>query len=96
LGWRVVGLEIDRKAHQVAEQHARQYGFSDSLEFRCCEPEEVFQHRGEYEGVFIRTVLYNSPNLGEYARWLDWILSVLKPGGAFVNFKTGRANALAQ
>lgn len=63
LGWRVVGLEIDRKAQQLAEQHARHYGLSDRLEFQCCEPEEVFQHRGAYDGVFIKTVLYNSPDL---------------------------------
>lgn len=96
LGWRVVGLEIDRKAQQLAEQHARQYGLSDRIEFRCGHPEEIIQHRGEYDGVFIKTVLYNSPDLGEYARWLEWILSVLKPGGAFINFKSGRANALTQ
>lgn len=96
LGWRVVGFEIDQNSHQAAQQHARQYGLSDGLEFRCCTPEEVFQHRGAYDGVFIKTVLYNSPNLGEYARWLDWILSVLKPGGAFINFKTGRGNALTR
>lgn len=96
LGWRVVGLEIDRQALQLAQQHARQYGLSDRLEFRCGAPEEVLAHRGEYDGVFIKTVLYNSPNLEEYARWLDWILSVLKPGGTFINFKTGKGNALTQ
>jgi protein-L-isoaspartate O-methyltransferase len=96
LGWRVVGLEIDRKAQQLAEQHARQYGLSDRIEFRCGHPEEIIQHRGEYDGVFIKTVLYNSPDLAEYGRWLDWILTVIKPGGAFINFKTGRANGLTQ
>lgn len=96
LDWRVVGLEVDSKARQEAEQHARQYGLSDRLEFRCCDPEEVFQHRGEYEAVFIKTVLYNAQNLEEYGRWLDWILSVLRPGGVFINFATGRANALMQ
>jgi cyclopropane fatty-acyl-phospholipid synthase-like methyltransferase len=96
LGWRVVGFEIDRKAQQLAKQHARQYGLSDRIEFRCGHPEEIIQHRGEYDGVFIKTVLYNSPNLDEYARWLDWIHTVIKPGGTFVNFKSGRANALTQ
>lgn len=96
LGWRLVGWEIDRQAQQLAEQHARQYGLSHRLEFLCGEPEEILRHRGEYDGVFIKTVLYNSPNLEEYARWLDWILSVLKPGGVLVNFKSGRANALTQ
>jgi ubiquinone/menaquinone biosynthesis C-methylase UbiE len=96
LNWRIVGWEIDPQAQQVAEQHARNYGLSQRLEFRRGEPEEILGQRGEYDGVFIKTVLYNSPNLEEYARWLDWVLSVLKPGGIFVNFKTGRANGLAQ
>jgi ubiquinone/menaquinone biosynthesis C-methylase UbiE len=96
LGWRMVGLEVSSEAHQLAEQHARQFDLSDQLDLRCCDPEEVFLHRGQYGGVFIKTVLYNSPNLGEYAKWLDWVLSVLKPGGVFINFATGRANGLTQ
>jgi cyclopropane fatty-acyl-phospholipid synthase-like methyltransferase len=96
LGWRVIGLEVDREAQRLAEQYARQYGLSDRIEFRCGEPEEVFQHHGKYDAVFIKTVLYNSPNLEVYSRWLDWILSVLRPGGVFINFATGRANALTQ
>lgn len=96
LGWRVVGLEVDPEAQRRAQGHAKQYSLTDRLEFHCVEPEEVFQNRGDYDGVFIKTVLYNSPNLVEYARWLDWILSVLRPGGVFVNFATGRAGALTQ
>lgn len=96
LGWRLVGLEVDNKAQQVAEQHARQYGLTERLEFRCGEPEELFQHRGQYDAVFIKTVLYLSETLEEYGLWLDWILSVLRPGGIFINFATGRANGLTQ
>ncbi len=81
LGWRVVGLEVDPGAQQVAEEHARQYGLSRCLDFRCGEPEEVLQHRGHYDAVFITTVLYLSETLEEYGRWLNWILSVLRPGG---------------
>jgi hypothetical protein len=50
----------------------------------------------QYDAVFIKTVLYNSTSLGEYERWLDWILSVLRPGGVFINFETGRGNALTR
>jgi predicted O-methyltransferase YrrM len=96
LGWRVVGLELDYRAQRVAEEYARQFGLSDRLEFRCLEPEEVLQHTGQYDAVFIKTVLYNSHSLEEYGRWLDWILSVLRPGGVFINFATGRANSLTQ
>jgi protein-L-isoaspartate O-methyltransferase len=96
LGWRVVGLEIDRQAQQLAEQQARKYGLAERIEFRWCAPEETQRHHGQYDAVFIKTVLYNSSNLADYARWLEWIFSVLKPGGAFINFKSGRANTLTQ
>lgn len=96
LGWQVVGLEVDPAAQRVAREHGRQFGLSDRVDFRLTEPEEVFEHRGQYDAVFIKTVLYLSENREKYSRWLDWILSVLRPGGIFINFETGRANALTQ
>jgi cyclopropane fatty-acyl-phospholipid synthase-like methyltransferase len=96
MDWRIVGLEVNRKAQGMAEQHARQYGLSDRLELLCCDPEEIYQHHGQYDAVFIKTVLYLSRNLEEYGRWLNWILSVLRPEGVLINFETGRANALTQ
>jgi protein-L-isoaspartate O-methyltransferase len=96
LGWRVVGLEVDREAQRRAGQHARLYGLSHRVEFGCGEPEAVLQHRGQYDAVFIKTVLYLSQTLEEYGIWLDWVSSVLRPGGIFINFATGRANALTQ
>jgi hypothetical protein len=60
------------------------------------QPGEIFQHRGHYDAVFIKTVLYLAETLEEYGRWLDWAASVLRPGGVFINFATGRANALTQ
>lgn len=41
----------------------------------------------------IKTVIYNARDLGEYSRWLDWTLSVLKPGGALINWENGKGNA---
>jgi predicted O-methyltransferase YrrM len=96
LGWRVFGLEVDREAQRLAQENARQHGLSHCVEFRCCSAEETFQLQGRYDGIFIKTVLYLSQDLEEYGRWLDWILSVLRPGGIFINFATGRANALTQ
>ncbi|MCX5887946.1 MAG: class I SAM-dependent methyltransferase [Deltaproteobacteria bacterium] len=95
-GWHVVGLEVNPEARRVAQQYASRYGLLDRLEFRCDDPQEIYRHRGQFDAVFIKTVLYNSPSLGEYERWLDWILSVLRPGGIFINFETGRGNALTQ
>jgi len=96
LGWRVVGLEVDSKAQQRAVRHARQYGLSEKVDFLYCDSDEIFQHLDRYDAVFIKTVLYLSQNLGQYGQWLDWIYSRLRPGGIFINFATGRANALTQ
>ena len=96
LGWNLIGLEASSAAHHTAQQQAKRLGLSHLVDFRYCAPEETLQHRGQYDAVFIKTVLYNSPSLEEYGRWLDWILSVLRPGGVLINFETGRANALTQ
>lgn len=96
LGWSLVGLDSSRDAQRLAVQHAARFSLAEKIEFRSCAPEETRQHRGQYDAVFIKTVLYSSPDLEEYGRWLDWILSVLRPGGVFINFETGRANALTQ
>lgn len=96
LGWQVTGLDVHQGAKQSAERHAKQFGLEGRVEFLHGTPEETLSHVGQYDAVFIKTVLLYSSNLEEYARWLDWILSVLRPGGVFINFETGRANGLTQ
>jgi SAM-dependent methyltransferase len=96
LGWRITGLDICPESYAAACKNGVLYGLEDRLAFHWCVPEETRRHTGDYDAVFIKTVLYNSPNLEEYAKWLDWILSVLKPGGVLINFETGRANRLVQ
>ena len=96
LGWRLLGLDVSEEAHRSAQENASRFGLEDGLEFRCCSPDAVWSIRGSYDAVFIKTVLYSSHSLDEYRKWLDWGLSVLKPGGIFVNFETGRANSFTQ
>ena len=97
LGWKLVGLEASREAHCTAVRNAKCYGLDDHrVEFRHCAADETRTHRGQYDAVFIKTVLYSSPTLPDYAVWLDWITSVLRPGGVLINFETGRANRLTR
>jgi ubiquinone/menaquinone biosynthesis C-methylase UbiE len=96
LGWHLVGLEASPSARRTAAGNARRFGLSDRVEFRCCAPEETRRHHGRYDAVFVKTVLHNCPDLKDYGQWLDWIISVMRPGGHFINFETGRANALTQ
>ncbi len=96
LGWSITGLDIREQAYRDAMYHAEMFGLSSRLTFKLVKPDETWQHQGSYDGVFIKTVLYASKDLDEYGRRLDWVATVLKPGGIFVNFETGRANALTQ
>jgi cyclopropane fatty-acyl-phospholipid synthase-like methyltransferase len=90
LGWRITGLDVNRASHDAAELNAKMYGLTGNIDFRYCDPDETRKHCGQYDAVFIKTVLYSSSSLDQYAGWLDWIISVLKPGGVLINFETGR------
>lgn len=96
LGWALVGLDIDSKVQACAIENAKKYGLNECVVFNCCAPDETRDHKGQYDAVFIKTVLYSSKTLEEYSQWLDWILSILKPGGLLINFETGRANGMVQ
>lgn len=94
LGWSLVGLDCDPAAFAAARTHARNFGLDTAIDFRLVKPEETWSFKGQFDGVFIKTVLYNASSLEQYAQWLDWVASVLKPGGVFVNFENGKANRL--
>jgi len=96
LGWRIIGLDISGECRMKAMVHAKTFGLADCVEFECCLAEETWAHEGQYDAVFIKTVLYNAPDLRTYGKWLNWVLSVLRPRGIFVNFETGRAGRLAR
>lgn len=96
LGWEVTGFDILTTTRDIAQGNACRLGLENKAVFNCCTPEKTWQQTGEYDAVFIKTVLYNAPSFHEYGKWLDWVLSVLRPGGVLVNFETGRANRLVQ
>lgn len=93
-GWRITGLEVLQAAYEKAVRHTREMGLESEIDFRLVKPEDTWRHQGTYDGVFIKTVLYLASSLEEYGRWLDWVVSVLRPGGTFVNFENGKTNRL--
>lgn len=96
LGWNIVGIEISSEAHKKAMQNAFYFNLQDKIKFLFCKPDETHKHQGQYDAVFVKTVLYYSKDLQEYSKWLDWINSVLKPKGILINFETGRGNWFVQ
>ena len=57
LGWHITGLDITPEARAAAERRAAAAGLQDRVEFRVCAPEATRDHRGQYDAVFIKTVL---------------------------------------
>lgn len=96
LGWKVVGFDVSPEAQENALKAASRFGLEQSLDFRLCRPEETRTHAATYDAVFVKTVFYSSRSVAEYAEWLDWVLTVLRPGGFLVNYETGRASGLMQ
>lgn len=96
MGWQITGLDIRPSAYESARAAARMFGLDGQLDFQLVESEQTRQHKGCYQAVFAKTVFYSSRSVEEYRQWLDWIVSVLEPGGILVNYETGRANALMQ
>lgn len=96
LSWQITGLDVRREAYETASAHSAKCGLSNTVQFLICKPADTQKHDGIYDAVFIKTVLYSSPTLDEYAKWLDWIGSVLRPNGTLINFETGRANRFTQ
>ena len=57
LGWRVKGLDIIPEVDGKATENACRLGVGDCVEFECCLPEDTWAHEGQYDAVFIKTVL---------------------------------------
>ena len=91
-GWQVTGYEIDEACRKTADANAQTYRLSDQLELRCARPEDTWKLQGTYDAVVTKTVMYTARTIDEYAERLAWVRSVLRPGGVFVNFETGRGH----
>lgn len=96
LGWTITGIDVNSKAEISAKENAVKYNVQDRVRFCSCSPIKVLEHKGAYDAVFAKTVLYGAKTVQEYAERLDWISSVIRPGGVFINFETGLSNSFVQ
>jgi predicted O-methyltransferase YrrM len=94
MGWRITGLDVSADALRTATENVQRFGLSDRVDLRRVDPEATRRHSGTYDVVFVKTVLYVSRTPAEYAEWLRWISSVLRPGGMLINFETGRGGRI--
>lgn len=91
-GWQITGYDISKAAFEEAKANAKVLAHEALPTFKLITPTEIFSIQGKWDAVLIKTVLYDSKDLSEYQRWIDWIKSVLKPSGTLINFENGKGS----
>lgn len=95
-GAKVVGYDVRPAAQAQALHNRERFGLEDAVDFRLCSPEETLELTGQYDLVFMKSVLYHIAVPDEYRRWLRWTRSVIRPGGCFLALENGSGNALTR
>ena len=93
-GWNLVGYDISDSLQIKAEDTAQLYGVEKMIDFRVCSPDAILSIKGDYEAVFLKSVLYHISDKMVYRSWLDWLHSVLKDGGVVIAVENGRGGLL--
>jgi predicted O-methyltransferase YrrM len=92
--WNIVGYDIDDSSRIKAEENARHYGMEERTDFRIFSPDKTLSIQGEYDAVFLKSILYHISDKGVYRNWLDWLYSVVKDGGIVIVVENGRGGIL--
>jgi cyclopropane fatty-acyl-phospholipid synthase-like methyltransferase len=58
-GWNLVGYDISEALRIKATKTAKSYGLEDKTDFRVCLPDETLLIEGNYDAVFLKSVLYH-------------------------------------
>jgi len=93
-GWNVVGYDIYDSAKDKAVETSRRYGLEGMTDFHICAPDETLFIKGDYDAVFLKSVLYHISDKAVYRNWLDWLHSVVKDGGVVIAVENGKGGVL--
>jgi len=93
-GWNIVGYDIADSSQIKAEETTRHYGLEGMTDFHVCSPDETLSIQGDYDAVFLKSVLYHISDKDIYRNWLDWLHSVVKDGGLVVAVENGKGGVL--
>ena len=93
-GWNIVGYDIYDSAKDRAEETSRRYGLEGMTGFHVCSPDETLFIKGDYDAIFLKSVLYHISDKAVYRSWLDWLHSVVKDGGWLLRSKMERGGCL--
>ncbi|MCK4527819.1 methyltransferase domain-containing protein [candidate division WOR-3 bacterium] len=89
-GWNIVGYDIADSSRIKAESTARHYGLEGMTDFRICSPDKTLSIQGDYDAVFLKSVLYHISDKAVYRNWLDWLHCIIKDGGVVIAVENGR------
>ena len=95
-GWNIVGYDIADSSRIKAEATARRYELEGMTDFRVCSPDETLSIQGDYDAVFLKSVLYHISDKAVYRSWLDWLHSVVKDGGVVIAVENGMGGEIDQ
>lgn len=89
-GWNIVGYDIADSSRIKAEATARRYELEEMTDFRVCSPDETLSIQGDYDAVFLKSVLYHISDKAVYRNWLDWLHSIVKDDGVVIAVENGK------
>jgi cyclopropane fatty-acyl-phospholipid synthase-like methyltransferase len=93
-GWKITGYEISHEQIKKAQTNALQYLITDKVNFNYCPPEKTFEIPGEYDAIFLKSILYHNKSQENYKKWIHWLHSKLKPGGVLIAIENGQGHFL--
>jgi cyclopropane fatty-acyl-phospholipid synthase-like methyltransferase len=92
--WNIVGYDISDSSRIKAENTARHYNAEQMTDFRVCSPDSTLSIKGEYDAVFLKSVLYHISDKDVYRSWLDWLRGVIKEDGVVIAVENGKGGVL--
>ena len=82
-GARVVGLELELPLVELSQQHARDAGLSEQVEFRCVEPGPLPVEDASFDALYTSGVVCHIED--RHALFSD-VMRILKPGGMLLGY----------
>ncbi len=90
----VTGYDTRLEYKRDADRNAAALDVATLVDFRVCAATDTTSLAGEYDAVFMKSVLANVTTRDAYVAWLRWVRSVLRPGGLFIAVENGRGGAI--
>ena len=82
--WEVFGHDVTTEQVVCAEELSESYGLSDKTHFFRTPPRSTFSIEGEFDVIFIKSVLFHIRDEEVYKDWLEWLRSKLRHSGRLI------------